>query len=66
MADRYFPNPFQLPLEVDEADVRKTLRSSVLAGLSVRPLHDSIPCMRDRGHSFLSALPVEAMEAKLQ
>ena len=36
MADRYFRNPFTLPLEVDQADAKLTLRSSVLMGLSVR------------------------------
>ena len=36
MADRYFPNPFSLPLDVDKAEIRLTMRSSVLAGLKVR------------------------------
>ena len=35
MADRYFPNPFSLPLDVDKSEIRSTMRWSVLAGLKV-------------------------------
>jgi hypothetical protein len=36
MADRYFSNPYTLPLDFDVADIKRTLRGSVLSGLSVR------------------------------